>query len=138
MSENVAPGKLPKPTASELRILQHLWREGPSTVREVHRSLGGYENVSYTTILKQLQIMHEKGLVDREESGRAHVYAPACEEEKTQRDMLQDFLQRVYHGSTRKLVMQVLGNSAPADDKELAEIRRLLDRIERNNGDADA
>ena len=131
MSENVAPGKLPKPTASELRILQHLWKEGPSTVREVHRSLGGYENVSYTTILKQLQIMHEKGLVSREASGKAHRYRAETSRDETQRSMLDDFVQRVYHGSASELVVQALGMSKPASKKELAEIEELLATIKK-------
>lgn len=133
MPEDQIPTTPPKPTASELRILQHLWRHGPSTVRHIHRNMGGYDSVSYTTILKQLQIMHEKGLVERDEAQRAHVYAATQGEEGTQQAMLQDFLRRVYHGSTSKLVMQVLGNSSRADEDELAEIRKLLERIDRED-----
>jgi BlaI family transcriptional regulator, penicillinase repressor len=115
-----------QPTASELRILQYLWRHGPSTVRDVHEALADQTETTYTTFLKQLQIMHDKGLVERDTAQRAHVYVAVRGEEQTQQAMLADFMNRVYRGSTAKLVMQALGASQPADPEELAEIERVL------------
>lgn len=119
----------PKPTPSELKILQHLWHNGSSTVREVHEGIGVTAGHSYTTTLKQMQIMHGKGLLTRDDSSRAHVFRAAVEEESTQRAMLEDFMHRVYEGSSSQLVMQALGHSRPASDEELAEIDRLVQRL---------
>jgi len=116
----------PEPTRSELKLLQYLWKQGASTVREVHEGLGSGSNVSYTTVLKQLQIMHEKGIVTRETGQRAHLYKPAVDRDAIQKNMLDDFVQRVYHGSSSKLVLQALGMSKPASKAELEEIERLI------------
>lgn len=126
----------PKPTPSELKILKFLWQHGPSTVREAHEGIGVSVGHSYTTTLKQMQIMHGKGLVVRDDSQRAHVFRPAVEEEPTQRAMLDDFMQRVYEGSASQLVLQALGTSHPASSEELAEIERLVQRL-RDESDGD-
>ncbi len=118
-----------KPTKAELAILQVLWRHGPCTVRQVHEELNRGKSSAYTTTLKFLQIMAEKGLVLRDESERSHVYRAAASEEKTQRGLVDDLLQRAFGGSAQKLVMQALSHkrTSPA---ELAEIRKLLDELE--------
>lgn len=124
-----------RPTESELEILRILWHRGPSTVRQVHGELKGHEGIGYTTALKFLQIMHEKGLVRRDESARAHVYAPAVDKENVQRDLLSDFIGHVFEGSTTDLVMQALGSADPASRRELSEIRRLLDNIDKSGSE---
>jgi predicted transcriptional regulator len=119
----------PRPTDAELSILRVLWRRGPSTVRDVHEDLIRETSTGYTTILKLLQIMTEKGLVVRDESERAHVYEPRYSEQKTQRQLLSDLLDRAFGGSAAKLVVQALsGQKTSAAD--LNEIRQLLDQIE--------
>ncbi|WP_376692817.1 BlaI/MecI/CopY family transcriptional regulator [Wenzhouxiangella sp. EGI_FJ10409] len=127
----------PKPTPSELKILKHLWQQGPSTVRAVHEAIGVDAGHSYTTTLKQMQIMHGKGLLRRDDSQRAHVFQPACGEESTQRAMLDDFMNRVYEGSASQLVLQALGTSKPASADELAEIERLVQRLRHETGGGD-
>ncbi len=119
----------PKPTPSELKILKYLWQQGSSTVRAVHEAIGVDAGHSYTTTLKQMQIMHGKGLLQRDDSQRAHVFRPTCGEEPTQRAMLDDFVDRVYEGSASQLVLQALGTSKPASSEELAEIERLIQRL---------
>lgn len=119
----------PVPTKSELKLLQVLWERGPSTVREIHDSVAGESGVSYTTTLKQLQIMLEKGLVERETSTRAHRYTASIDGEETRRGMLDDFMQRVYQGSASELVIQALGLSRPASPDELKEIERLIEEM---------
>lgn len=118
---------LPQPTEGELAILRVLWREGAGTVRDVQEHLP--ESPGYTTVLKLLQIMHDKGLVTRDTSRRAHVYAAAAEEEATQRRLVRDLRDRAFGGSARQLVLRVLDAEAVSTD-ELEEIRGLLDRIE--------
>jgi BlaI family transcriptional regulator, penicillinase repressor len=122
----------PRPTDAELAILRVLWHRGPSTVRQVMDELNHAQPTGYTTALKMLQIMTEKGLVQREEEGRLHVYEPVRTEAETQRQLLSDLLDRAFDGSARQLVMQALA-AKPAAPEELAEIRRLLDQLE---GDA--
>ena len=116
---------LPRPTDMELAILRVLWARGPSTVRDVAEEMGR-EN-AYTTVLKLLQIMTEKGLVRRDESSRTHVYEAAFSEEHTQRQIISDLLDRVFDGSASKLVLQLLG-TRKASKAELAEIEELIDR----------
>jgi len=123
---------LPRPTDSELGILCVLWQRGPSTVRQVMDELNRLQTTGYTTVLKLLQIMTEKGLVRREEDGRQHIYEPTVSEEQTQRQLLGDLLDRAFNGSAQKLVMQALA-AKPASAAELAEIRRLLERMENEN-----
>jgi BlaI family penicillinase repressor len=125
MKKNV----LPKPTDAELALLRVLWKRGPSTVREVWQDLGGDQETGYTTILKTLQIMRSKGLVERDETERSHVYRPAIGQEETQRQFVGHLLERVFSGSARKLVMQALSVKR-ASREELAEIRKLLDEME--------
>ena len=121
--------QIPRPTDAELAILNVLWERGPSTVREVHDALSSTQATGYTTILKLMQIMTDKGLVVRDESQRAHVYEARHSEQRTQRQLLTDLADRAFGGSPAKLVMQALsGRKASAD--ELNEIRELLDRLE--------
>ena len=120
---------LPRPTDSELSILRALWRLGPSTVRSVQEALGGEETTGYTTVLKTLQIMTEKGLVDRDESARTHVYRSRLSEQGTQRQLVHDLLRRAFGGSVQKLVVQAL-SAERATSEELREIRRLLNEME--------
>jgi predicted transcriptional regulator len=125
----MARKQTPKPTASELAILRVLWRSGPSTVREVKDALNSDKPTGYTTVLKLMQIMHEKGLLDRDERQRSHVYRTAVSAEKTQRQLVSDLIDRAFEGSARKLVMQALSSQQASPD-ELKEIRSLLDEIE--------
>ena len=119
------------PTNAELEILRVLWQRGPSTVRDVHESLDHTRPVGYTTVLKLLQIMVEKGLVRRDASARSHVYAAAASQDATQRRMVADLVGRVFGGSTLRLVLHAL-EAAPTTAPELDQIRRLLD--EKNGG----
>jgi predicted transcriptional regulator len=119
----------PRPTDAELAILRVLWERGPSTVRQVHESQQQDPPTAYTTTLKLLQIMTDKGHVQRDERDRTHVYTARATEEQTQRLLLQDLLDRAFGGSATKLVMQAL-SSRKASAAELAEIRRLLDERE--------
>ena len=119
----------PRPTDAELAILSVLWDRGPSTVREVHDILSATHDSGYTTVLKLMQIMTDKGLVTRDESQRAHVYSPREGEQKTQRQLLGDLIDRAFGGSPAKLVMQALSASR-ASAEELSAIRRLLDEME--------
>ena len=120
-------GHSPRPTTAELELLQVLWELGPSTVRRVFEVMAKDQSVGYTTVLKTLQIMHQKGLVERDDSERAHVYQPSFSKEHTQRQLLRDFMGQVFDGSATQLVMQALGTSKPASREELARIRQLLD-----------
>jgi predicted transcriptional regulator len=120
---------IPRPTDAELLILRVLWERGPSTVREVHDILSTTQATGYTTVLKLLQIMTEKGLVVRDESERAHVYESRHSQQRTQRQIVSDLVDRAFGGSPAQLVMQALSGQK-ASAKELNEIRELLDQIE--------
>src|SRR5688500_9481064 len=120
---------LPMPTDAELAILRVLWNRGPSTVRQVHDPIIDEQPIGYTTVLKLMQIMTEKGLVVRDERQRAHIYRSRLTEQKTQRQLLADLLDRAFEGSAPKLVMQALTTKKASPD-ELAAIRQLLDRLE--------
>ncbi|HEY1786308.1 MAG TPA: BlaI/MecI/CopY family transcriptional regulator [Pirellulales bacterium] len=120
---------LPRPTEAELELLQILWQRGPSTVREIHEALSGEKGTGYTTTLKILQKMTDKGLVRRDESRRSHVYQAAWQAEQTQRQLVRSLLRRAFGGSAAKLVVQALSEEKASPD-ELAEIRTLLDRLE--------
>lgn len=122
-------GSIPKPTEAELAILTVLWQKGPSTVRDVQVQLKQDKDVGYTTILKLLQIMTEKGLVVRDETNRSHIYHAAETQEKTQQQLLNDLLERAFAGSTSRLVMQAL-TSQKTSEAELTAIRALLDELE--------
>ncbi len=123
------PRPTPRPTDAELAILRILWRRGPSTVRQVHEDLERRSLTGYTTVLKLLQIMTEKGLVERDESERAHVYVAKLPEEQTLGQLVGDLLDRAFEGSSSRLVMRAL-ESRPATREELSEIRRMLDSME--------
>jgi predicted transcriptional regulator len=115
-----------KPTDAELAILRVLWTRGPSTVRQIAEVMADAgREIGYTTVLKLLQIMTEKGLVVRDESARTHIYAPASTEDQTQRQMVTVLLDRVFDGSAAKLVMQALA-AKKTTPEELAQIRELL------------
>jgi predicted transcriptional regulator len=118
-------GAVPKPTDAELAILRVLWEQGPSTVRQVYEVASRGRSLAYTTTLKLLQIMTEKGLTTREEQGQHHVYRARHAEAETQRRLVRDLIERAFGGSTSKLVMQVLATKR-ASPEELREIRRLL------------
>lgn len=122
-------GGAPLPTDAELGILQVLWRRGQSTVREVKEELEAERRVGYTTVLKLLQIMHEKGLVERDESQRSHRYSPAVAETATERRLVGDLIDRGFSGSAGRLVLRAL-SARKASAEELAEIRRLIDELE--------
>ena len=117
---------VPRPTDAELAILRVLWDLGPCTVRQVHEVLSRERPAAYTTSLKLLQIMTEKGLVSRDERDRSHVYHAKLTEEQTQRQLVRDLLDRAFGGSASKLVMQALA-ARRASAEELSEIRRLID-----------
>lgn len=120
---------VPKPTESELEVLQVLWNSGPATVRSVNDKLNEKKNVGYTTTLKIMQLMVEKGLLKRDENQRSHLYSAAVKEKDTQRLLLDRFLETAFGGSAMKLVMQALGNHKTTKE-EISRIRELLDNIE--------
>jgi BlaI family penicillinase repressor len=121
---------LPLPTDAELDILTVLWARGPATVRDVHETVARRKPTQYTTVLKLMQIMAEKGLVRRDERERAHVYHPCRTKEWTQRQLAGDLLQRAFGGSPSSLVMGAL-SARKATPEELREIRRMLDDYEK-------
>jgi predicted transcriptional regulator len=120
----------PRPTDAELEILRVLWNRGPSTVRDVYEELKRHRAVGYTTILKFMQIMAEKGLVRRDEKQRAHLYEAALPRESTQRQLVGDLLDRAFGGSATQLVMHAL-SAKRATPVEIDQIRQLLDEYER-------
>ncbi len=117
------------PTDRELAILGVLWDRGPSTVREVHEALQQDEETGYTTTLKLMQIMVDKGLLVREDGGRRHIYRPTVSEERTQKELIGDLLDRVFAGSAEKLVLRAL-SAKKVSSKELKRIRQMLDEME--------
>ena len=119
--------KLPRPTEGELELLQALWDKGPSTVRELHEAIGRRRPVGYTSVLKLLQIMTEKGLVEREESSRAHIYRAAATQDETQTQLLRDISQRLFAGSATQLAMHALAME-PVSERELEELRTLIEQ----------
>ena len=120
----------PKPTASELEILQILWAHGPSTVRDICEIMSQSKPTGYTTVLKLLQIMTAKGMVIRNEEERAHVYQASQPAENTKRQLVNDLLQRAFSGSASQLMMHALAGKKTSP-QEIEEIRRLLDEFER-------
>jgi predicted transcriptional regulator len=134
MSKNASA---PRPTDAELAILRVLWERGPSTVRQVHEVLVARVGpTAYTTALKLLQIMTEKGLVRRDDTDRSHVFTPRLSEEQTQRQLVRDLLDRAFGGSASKLVMQAL-NARRATAEELGEIRKLIEARREARDDRD-
>jgi predicted transcriptional regulator len=118
-------GSTPIPSNSELEILAVLWRKGPQTVREIHPSLRRKREIGYTTVLKTLQVMAEKGLVTRDESERSHVYRAAVPEKSVKRRLVSDLLDRVFEGSAANLVVQAL-SAKRASPEDIRKIRKLL------------
>jgi BlaI family penicillinase repressor len=123
------PSPAPRPTEAELAILRVLWHRGPSTVREVMDALAEERDMGYTSVLKFLQIMLDKELVKRDDSGRTHVYTAAQPAEKTRRRLVGDLVERAFSGSVSQLVMHALGTARP-DASELRAIRRILDDLD--------
>jgi predicted transcriptional regulator len=119
-----------KPTESELEILQILWQNGTATVRDVHEELAKTKDAGYTTTLKLMQIMHDKGLVKRDESMRTHIYQPAVNKERTQKHLLEKMIDSLFGGSSTQLVLQALGNGEQkVSAEELEQIQTLLNNL---------
>ena len=118
-----------KPTEAELTLLNILWNMGPATVRQVHDIVSTTQKTGYTTVLKILQIMHEKSLVIRDESNRAHVYAAANSQTQTQSSLIKDLIRKAFGGSTSRLVMRAIDDSTTAE--EISDIRELLNSLEK-------
>jgi len=129
MKSNQIENNLPEPTKAELEILQVLWEFGPSTVRFVNDKLNEQREVNYTSTLKQMQILTEKGILKRDESQMKHIYIPVEAEEKTKVQLLDRFVNTLYKGSASQLMMQLLGNEKTSK-QEIEEIKRLLDSME--------
>jgi len=125
----MANSKTRKPTRSELNILSVLWEKGGATVREVFETLNTQKKTSYTTILKLMQIMHEKKLVSRNEKNRAHVYQAAIKQSETGKQMLDEILNRVFGGSALRLVQQVLENKTTSEE-DMKQIQKLIEQTE--------
>src|SRR5580704_3050711 len=125
------PPRTPLPSDAELDILAALWRLGPSTVREIHEELG--KDSGYTTTLKQMQLMTEKGLLVRSERFRSHVYEPGVPREQTQKEIAADLLKRAFDGSAKSMVMGAL-SAKPASDEELADIRKMIEEFAKKKG----
>jgi predicted transcriptional regulator len=122
--------KSTKPTESELEILQILWKRQHATVREVHEELSQYKESGYTTTLKLMQIMFEKGIVVRDDSSKTHIYTPNISRDNTQKQLVGKMVNSLFGGSTTQLVMQALGSTAPSK-AELDEIQQLLDNLKK-------
>ena len=121
-----------KPTESELEILSILWEKENATVREVHEVIFKTKEVGYTTTLKLMQIMHEKGLVSRNETAKTHIYAPNFAKEKAQEQYIGKMIKTLFSGSTSQLVMQALGKHMPTNE-DLVEIKNLIEQLEQND-----
>ncbi len=119
-----------KPTESELEILQILWKKGEATVRQVHEELIVMKDIGYTTTLKLMQIMNEKGLVSRNDSARTHIYKAASNKENTQKFLLNKFIGSLFGGSSSQLVIQALG-SQEVSEEELGKIQSLIDTLKK-------
>ncbi|MBN1953379.1 MAG: BlaI/MecI/CopY family transcriptional regulator [Bacteroidales bacterium] len=121
-----------RPTASELEILQILWKNNPLTVKEINDELNIQKDTGYTTTLKLMQIMHTKGILLREREGKKHLYYPLIQEEETHKALLDQFLDNTFKGSAQKLIMKILGNYETSEE-ELIEIRKLIDKKKNNS-----
>jgi predicted transcriptional regulator len=126
----MASNKVYKPTEGELEILQVLWEKGKASVREVHETILLTKEAGYTTTLKLMQIMFEKGLVKRDDSSKVHIYQPNVSKEKTQNQFVGKMISSLFGGSSSQLVMQALGNHVPSKD-ELDEIQQLIDNLKK-------
>jgi len=129
MARDKSVVKPTKPTEAELTLLNILWQMGPATVRQIHDTVSTTQKTGYTTVLKILQIMHEKALVIRDETNRAHVYAAANSETHTQSSLIKDLISKAFGGSTSKLVMRAIDDSTSAE--EIDDIRQLLNSLEK-------
>jgi predicted transcriptional regulator len=118
-----------QPTDSELEILKVLWKEGPSSVRKVNEVLSTDKEIGYTTTLKLMQIMHEKGLLDRDTSQRSHIYHALVKEKDTKGSLLNNFMNAAFEGSASQLILQALGNNKMSEN-ELLEIKELIEKLE--------
>ena len=121
-----------KPSENELKILQILWDQGPSSVRDVHTKISENKDSGYTTTLKLMQIMATKGIALRDTSSRTHIYSAALSEQKTKKDLLSRFISATFKGSSSSLVLQALGNGETTQT-ELDEIKALISSIEKTN-----
>jgi len=121
------PDLLPRPTEGELELLGVLWEKGPATVRDLHEQIRSRRDVGYTSVLKLLQIMTEKGLVEREEAGKAHIYRAAASQQETQNQLLRDMSERLFSGSAAQLALHALALE-PVSDPELEELRHLIEK----------
>ena len=120
-----------KPTEGEMEILQVLWQKGLCTVREVHEALDKKDS-GYTTTLKLMQIMHEKGMVERDTNQKTHIYKAIVNQDKTEKQLVNKMIDNVFNGSAARLVMQALGNHTASAD-EIDEIKKYLEQLEKNN-----
>ncbi len=120
------PDLLPRPTEGELELLGILWEKGPATVRDLHQEITR-RDIGYTSVLKLLQIMTEKGLVEREEAGKAHIYRAAASQQDTQDQLLRDMSERLFAGSAAQLALHALAME-PVSDRELEELRNLIEK----------
>ncbi|HEY1304190.1 MAG TPA: BlaI/MecI/CopY family transcriptional regulator [Vicinamibacterales bacterium] len=125
-------GGTPRPTKSELAILRVLWERGPQSVRAVQAALETTKPSGYTTVLKLMQIMTDKGLLERDDSVRPQLYKPRRKQEQTQKHLLRDFIDRAYGGSVKSLVMHAMSTKKPSQ-KDLDELEALLDRFEKGD-----
>lgn len=131
MKKEQGQNKPPEPTRSELEILQVLWKQGPSTVRQVNDVLNEQKRaVQYTSTLKLMQIMVEKGILERDESAMKHIYSAAVEERSFKGFLLERFVDSMYDGSASSLMMQLLGNKKTTKE-ELEQIRKMLDDLDK-------
>ncbi|MBN1181446.1 MAG: BlaI/MecI/CopY family transcriptional regulator [Bacteroidales bacterium] len=121
-----------KPTAAELEVLKVLWSKGPTTVKEVNEVLNEKRDVGYTTTLKIMQLMHEKGMLSREENGRSHIYTPEIDEKQAQDALVNNLLTTAFEGSAMKLVMQALGNTKTSKE-DLEQIKNFINKMEEEN-----
>lgn len=126
--------KTGKPTSAELEILSVLWEKESATVREVYEIINEQKPALYTTVLKLMQIMHEKGLVERDSSNKAHIYRPKQTQNETQKNLVSDLLEKAFRGSALKLVQHVL-ETKPTSTEELAEIRKMIAEAEKKGED---
>ena len=122
---------IPKPTKTELAILNVMWSISPATVRQIHEKMKIAKITSYTTTLKMLQVMHEKGIVTRDSSSKAHIYSPSFSKEETQSQIIEDIKDRLFGGSISSLVMQALGSSHKANEEEIEQIKEYLSNLEK-------
>jgi len=121
-----------KPTTAELEVLNILWDRGPTSVRDVHKQLSQHRDVFYTTTLKTMQVMHNKGILTRDESARAHIYFPAIEKSHVERSLIDGLRNTLFSGSTAQLVISALGSNKPTT-RELEEIKNIIDKLENDD-----